>query len=350
MPTFKDYYESLGVSRSASSDEIQRAYRTLARKYHPDMSKEPGHEQRFKEVSEAYEVLKDPTKRKRYDMLGANYKAGQDFRPPPGWNGGASARTGSPRRGGPSAQDAGSFSDFFETIFGGGGGGQGGIDMEDFLRASGGGGRSGGASTSARQPRPRAGADHEAEITVSLAEAVRGGTRQVKLHTEEADGKPPGDIRSYDVKIPPGITSGSTIRLSGQGGPGRNGGPAGDLLLRINIAPDPRFRFDQPRSADGSPIGTGHDLVTIVPLMPAEAALGAKVDVPTVDGELTVTIPPGSQSGQRLRLRGHGIPKRSGERGDLFAELRIVVPHALSDEERAAYEQLARATKANPRE
>lgn len=334
---FQDYYQTLGVERNASAEDIQRAYRGLARKYHPDINKEAGAEKRFKEINEAYEVLKDPAKRKRYDALGSNWKAGEEFRPPPGWGG----RTGGNRR--TVSVDAegfggGGFSEFFESIFGGGGGGAGGFDPDDFFRSAGrthdGGG--GGASTSPRQARPRAGADHAAEVVIPLVEAVRGGTRQLSLHTED----PADPVRTYDVRIPVGVTDGSTIRLTGQGGPGRNGGPAGDLLLHIKIAPDPRFRID--------PAG-GHDLVTTVPLTPAEAALGAKVDVATVDGTVHVTIPAGSQSGQRLRIRGHGLSKRSGERGDLFAELRIVVPRDLTADERAAYEQLARATAHNPR-
>lgn len=325
---FQDYYQTLGVERSASADDIQRAYRALARKYHPDMNKEAGAEKRFKDITEAYEVLKDPAKRKRYDALGNNWKAGEEFRPPPGWSG---AGRGQRRTVSVDAEGFGGFSEFFESIFGGAGGG---FDADEFMRSAG--RTQGGASTASRNARPRAGTDHEAEVVISLPEAVSGGTRQVSLQTDEPD----SPVRTYDVRIPVGVTNGSTIRLSGQGGPGRNGGPAGDLLLHIKIAPDPRFRIDPPG---------GHDLVTAVLLTPPEAALGAKVDVPTVDGVVHVTIPPGSQSGQRLRIRGHGLSKRSGERGDLFAELKIVVPHDLTPEERAAYEQLAKVTVSNPR-
>lgn len=318
---FQDYYTSLGVSRTATAEEIQRAYRALARQYHPDVNKDPGAEARFKEVSEAYEVLKDPKKRERYDALGANWRAGEEFRPPPGWQ----PRGGPRRSASADAEEFGGFSEFFESVFGGG------VDMDDFMRSAG--GRGGRAQA---QPRPRRGADHEAEVVISLAEAVRGGSRQIALRSDDDN----GDTRSYEVRIPPGVTNGSTIRLSGQGGEGRSGGGSGDLLLRVRIAPDPRFRIE--------PEG-GHDLVTVVPITPAEAALGGKVDVPTVDGEVRLTIPPGSQSAQRMRIRGHGLPKRSGERGDLFAELRIVVPRELTPDERAAYEQLARVTVDRPR-
>lgn len=327
---FQDYYSSLGVSRTASAEEIQRAYRALARQYHPDVNKEPGAEARFKEINEAYEVLKDPKKRERYDALGANWRAGDEFRPPPGWQ----PRGGARRAASADAQDFGGFSEFFESVFGG----SGGFDVDDFIRGAGGsGGRGDGARYGDGQTRPRRGADHEAEVTISLTEAVRGGTRQIALRSDDdADGQ----TRTYEVRIPPGVTNGSTIRLPGQGGGGRNGGEAGDLLLRVNIAPDPRFRIE--------PKG-GHDLVTVINISPAEAALGTKIDVPTVDGEVRLTIPPGSQSGQRMRIRGHGLTKRSGDRGDLFAELRIVVPRELSPEERAAYEQLARVTRPHER-
>lgn len=332
---FQDYYSSLGVSRTATAEEIQRAYRALARKYHPDVNKEPGAEARFKEVSEAYEVLKDPKKRERYDALGANWRAGEEFRPPPGWQ----QRGGSRRSASADAQDFGGFSEFFESVFGGGG--TGGFDMDEFIRSAGASGR-GSAEAGRRNhghtsPRPRRGADHEAEVTISLTEAVRGGSRQIALRSDDDQD---GQTRSYEVRIPPGVTSGSTIRLSGQGGSGRAGGETGDLLLRVNIAPDPRFRIE--------PEG-GHDLITTVNIAPADAALGGKVDVSTVDGEVRLTIPAGTQSGQRMRIRGHGLTKRSGERGDLFAEMRIVVPRELSPDERAAYEQLARVTSTPPR-
>lgn len=331
---YHDYYKTLGVERTASAEEIQRAYRALARKLHPDINKEPGAEVRFKEVTEAYEVLKDPKKRQRYDALGSNWKAGDDFR------GGQSAEGGGAGGGrrvhvdfgrGGGGEDFSGFSDFFESLFGGGAGGMGGgFDPDAFRRGA------GAAGTRAnRAPRPHAGADHEAEVTVSLLDAIKGGTRQIKLASEGAE-----DVRSYDVRIPPGVTDGSTIRLSGQGSPGHAGGPPGDLLLRIRLAPDPRFRVEHPG---------GHDLVTDLLLAPWEAALGAKIDVPTPEGEVRMTIPTGAQSGQRMRIRGHGLSKRSGERGDLFAELRIVVPRTLTPRQREAFERLASESEWNPR-
>lgn len=328
---FHDYYQALGVSRGASAEEIQRAYRKLAREFHPDVNKEPAAEKRFKEISEAYEVLKDPKKRELYDQLGSNWRAGQEFRPPPGWNGGAARGARAGGAGGPGGgrsmdpNDFAGFSDFFESLFGGGG-------FEGDVFSRGGGPRAG-----ARPPRPRAGADHEAEVTITLVEAIRGGTRQIAL----SDPEKPSQPRSYDVRIPPGVTDGTVIRLTGQGGPGHNGGPAGDLLLRIRFASDSRFRVE--------PAG-GHDLATTLAVTPSEAALGAKVDVPTPDGGVVLTLPAGAQSGQKMRVRGHGLTKRSGERGDLLAEIRIVVPKSLSEEERRLYEELGAATSWNPRE
>lgn len=330
---YHDYYKTLGIERTAGTDEIQRAYRALARKYHPDVNKEPGAEARFKELGEAYEVLKDPKKRERYDALGADWKPGQEFRPPPGWGGwseGGEGGFGGTRGRSASTEEMGDFSDFFESLFGG----RGGVSM-DFGGPFGHGGMGGGTRAGPRPPRPRSGADHEAEITVSLVDAIKGGTRQIAL---SADGN--GDSRTYDVRIPPGVTDGTVIRLGGQGGEGRHGGSPGDLLLRVRIAPDPRFRIDPPG---------GHDLVAATPVTPSEAALGAKIDVPTPDGSVRVTVPAGSQSGQKLRIRGHGLAKRTGERGDLLAELRIVVPRTLTPPEREAYERLAAASEWNPR-
>lgn len=324
---YQDYYKALGVERSASAEEIQRAYRSLARKYHPDVNKEPGAEARFKEISEAYEVLKDPKKRERYDALGANWQAGQEFRPPQGWGAG----NGHGRSAG--AEPMGDFSDFFESLFGVQGGGFG-VEFGGPFGVGGMGGSR--AGSGARAARPRAGADHEAEVSITLQDAIRGATRKIQL-TEESSGQ----TRSYDVRIPAGVTDGSVIRLSGQGGPGRNGGAAGDLLLRVRLAPDRRYRIEPPG---------GHDLVTVAPITPSEAALGAKIDVQTPDGRVRVTVPPGSQSGQKLRIRGHGLAKRSGERGDLLAELKIVVPRDLTPAEREAYETLARVSTKNPRE
>jgi curved DNA-binding protein len=339
---FQDYYHSLGVSRTATADEIRTAYRKLARKYHPDMTKEPGAEAKFKEVSEAYEVLQDAEKRKKYDALGANWKQGQEFRPPPGW---AGARPGGVKvdfggHGGAGGGGGGhaDFSEFFESIFGGAGMG-GGFANDDFAEAMrGGGGGRGAAGARGRRAQPRQGQTHEVEITISLSDAFHGGTRRISLSSVDEDGEETS--KNYDVRIPAGVTNGSTIRLSGQGGEGVAGGPAGDLLLKVNIAPDARFRLDPDRK---------HDLIATLPIAPWEAALGGKVHLSTFDGDITLTIPPGSQSGQKLRIKGKGLPIKADHRGDLYAELKIVVPRTLTDEERKAWEALRDASKFDAR-
>jgi len=317
---FQDYYQTLGVERSASQKEIQSAYRKLARKYHPDVNKEPGAEERFKQVAEAYEVLKDPEKRKRYDALGANWKAGQEFTPPPGWE----MHFDFGPQGGAEFEDLGGFSSFFESLFGGGGapfGARGGFETR-------------------RQPRPRRGQVQETEITVSLEEAWRGAGKEIALESVELgpDGQPRRTRKELSVRIPEGATDGTTLRLAGQGGPGAAGGAAGDLFLRIRIAPHPRFRI------------AGHDLETTVDVAPWEAALGATVDVPLLEGRASVKIPPGSHSGTRLRLRGQGLKRRDGARGDLLVELRIVVPRTLSARERELFEALQRESEFKPRD
>ncbi|MBC7834120.1 MAG: DnaJ domain-containing protein [Phycisphaerales bacterium] len=330
---YQDYYQILGVDRTASADEIQRAYRKLARQYHPDVNKEKGAEARFKEIGEAYEVLKDTEKRKLYDQLGSNWKAGQEFRPPAGWSGtgghrtrAGGSRTTSSSRGGSTGFDFdsagfGGFSDFFESVFGGG---------DDF------GGRVGGQGGRTRT-RAHRGGDEEARITIPLIDAIRGASKRLSLHTGGPETGSANGGRTYEVKIPAGTTDGGTIRLAGKGGAGFNGGEPGDLFLRVHIEPDPRFRID------------GHDLTTTVNLAPWEAALGAKVPVQTPEGEVTLTIPAGSQSGSKLRLRGRGFPRRGGEPGDLYAELRVMVPRSLTDEERELYEKLRDVSVADVR-
>ena len=321
---FQDYYETLGVKRDASQDEVQKAFRKLARKYHPDVNKERGAEAKFKQLNEAYEVLKDPEKRKRYDLLGANYHAGQDFEPPPGFDfGGARFR----RAGDGAAQGFtgfGDFSDFFESLFGGAG-------MGTEFGAKFGSGQ--------RAESSRRGEDHQAEIELSLEDVFHGGTKQVSFEQVEYDdrGVPHRALKTLKIKIPKGIRNGAVIRLSGQGASGVSGGTAGDLLLKVRIARHPRYKLE------------GDDLVLQLPIAPWEAALGGSVTVPTISGEIRVNIPAGAQSGQRLRVRGRGLGKTTGVHGDLFLELSIVVPGTLSDKERELMEQLKTHSLFNPR-
>jgi curved DNA-binding protein len=313
---YRDYYQTLGVKKDASQDEIQKAYRKLARKFHPDVNKEPQAEVKFKEIGEAYEVLKDPDKRQKYDQYGAAWKhAQQRGAPPPGWEG-VQFDFGDLGGGfdfGGAGGGAEGFSSFFEMLFGRGAAGR---------RAGGAGGFPGGFEGFAN----RAGGDAEATLSISLEEAVRGGTREIAL-TDPATGQ----RRNLSVKIPAGVRSGQRIRLAGQGQPGLGEGPRGDLYLRIEIEPDPRFRVE------------GADLHTNVPVTPWEAALGGDAEVETPEGPVRIRIPPGSSSGRKIRLRGRGLKQADGERGDLLAEIRIVIPGELSPRERELYEQLAEA-------
>jgi curved DNA-binding protein len=315
---FQDYYETLGVNRNASDDEIKRAYRKLARKYHPDVNKEKDAEEKFKQVNEAHEVLKDPEKRKLYDQLGADWEAGQDFKPPPGWeNVHFEFQTGP---GGDAFGFGGGFSDFFETLFGGRMAGRGGA--------------------SARQAAwVMRGQDHEAEIQVSLEEAYHGATRTLTLQGHEVDdqGQVRPVVQNLQVKIPAGVADGTRIRLTGKGGAGMGGGPAGDLYLKVHIEPHPRFRVD------------GHDLLVEVPVTPWEAALGTMVEIPIMGGSVNLKIPPGTQSGQKLRLRGKGLPRKGHDRGDLFAAVKIVIPKSQTPQEKELFEELARVSSFNPR-
>jgi curved DNA-binding protein len=312
---FRDYYETLGVSRDASEEEIRRAYRSLARKHHPDVNKEEGAEDRFKEISEAYEVLRDKEKRERYDRLGANWRAGEDVSSAAGFDGfarrGGTGRGASPAGGG--FEDirldfgGGEFSDFFEGLFGGRGGRTRRADRFDGFSTRGG--------------------DQEAELELSLEEAAQGGRRRFTL----ADG------RSFTVNVPPGVRDGQRIRLAGEGTPGMAGGPPGDLFLRVRLRPHPRFRVE------------GRDLYVDLPVTPWEAALGATVEVPTLTGTAKVKVPKASSSGRRLRLKGEGLPAPGGEKGDLYAVLQIVLPKRLTKEERELFERLAEVSKFNPR-
>jgi curved DNA-binding protein len=287
---FRDYYEILGVPRTATAEEIKRAYRQRARKHHPDLApreKRAEAAERFKELGEAYAVLGDPEKRSRYDALGADWKSGAEFAPP-------GARW--PAGGGPGSEDLGDVSDFFASLFG---------------RPA---GRTGGRGGRVTMP----GSDVEGELPVSIEELLRGGRRRVTL-----DGG-----RGLEVQVPPGARDGMLLRFAGQGEAGLGGGPAGDLYLRVRVVAHPRYRI------------AGDDLEMDLPLWPWQAVLGAEVRTETPDGPVTLTVPPGTQTGRRLRLRGRGLPRVGGGRGHLHAVVRIVVPERPSAAEREAYQLL----------
>ncbi len=285
---FKDYYDTLGVKSDASDADIKSAYRRLARKYHPDVSKESGAEDKFKAINEAYEALKEPDRRKAYDQLRAGgYRAGDQFRgPPPNWH--------HPQGG---AADEADFSDFFESLFG---------------RAAGG----------ARQAGPRRGRDLQAQVAISIESAWRGGLERISL----GDGQ---RARTLEVKIPAGILPGQQIRLAGQGHPGSQGGPAGDLILEIALRDDARFELD------------GRDVLSTLAVTPWEAALGATVTVPTLGGSVELRIPAGSDSGRKMRLRGRGWPGKTA--GDQIVTLVVHVPPAHNEKQREAWAELAQA-------
>jgi curved DNA-binding protein len=318
---FKDYYQILGVARDASQDEIQKAYRKLARKYHPDVNKEPGAETRFKELNEAAEVLKDPEKRAKYDRFGSAWNARQQGgSPPPGFEQFDFDFGGIPF-GGFEPGNAQGFSNFFEMLFGSG------------ARSGPGGPFRSARGRPGRRPADwsERGADQEASITLTLEQAARGGRQEISV-----DGTR-GERRGYAVQIPPGIRPGKRIRLAKRGEPGSGGGEAGDLYLRVELAPHPRFRLE------------GDDLHTHLLVTPWEAALGGDVRLRTLDGEVTVRVPPGSSSGRRIRLRGRGFPRGEGEAGDLYAEIRVAVPEQLGPRERELYEELSRVSSFDPR-
>ncbi len=309
---FKDYYSALGVARSASDDDIRKAYRKLARKYHPDVSKEADAEQRMRDVNEAYDVLRDKDKRAAYDALAERVAsgrqagaAGQGFAPPPGWDEGFDFQ----RSGGGPADDA-DFSEFFSSLFG---------------------------AAQRRQAHQRAararGEDQHAAIEVDVATALRGGERQLQLRALELDaqGEPHLVQRTLQVRIPAGVRPGQLIRLAGQGLPGHGGEPAGDLFLEVRLVPDERYRVE------------GHDLHMTLPVTPSEAALGAQVRVPLPNGDVVdVSVPPNSKNGRRLRLKERGFPGK--QPGHLYLELQVVLPPAESGAARAAYAALAQAS------
>lgn len=314
---YKDYYAVLGVDKKASADEIKHAYRRLARKYHPDVSKEANAEEKFKNVQEAYEVLKDSEKRSAYDQLGSQWKAGQDFRPPPGWkNRGSHRAHGGPQ--GFTESDLGGFSDFFANLFGRGQSGfSGGGDFEGFQQR---------------------GSDQHAKIMVTLDEAFRGTSKTFQLQVPERDedGRVHHRIRTIKVNIPAGAVSGQQLRLANQGNPGLGGGPAGDLYLEMEVQPSALFSLD------------GRDVFLTLPVTPWEAALGADIKVPTLGGPVGLKLAAGSQTGQKLRLKGRGLPGKPTP-GDQYAILQIQTPIAHTDEQRQFYEKMAQSMPFNPR-
>jgi curved DNA-binding protein len=318
MAADRDFYEILGVSRTATRDEIQRAYRKLARTHHPDVNRDPGAEDRFKDISEAYNVLSDPETRRRYDAFGPDFRRVPDDVDPETWNRAAAGRAWGSRAG---AGRQGSRGPAADTGFADGFGEN--IDLDDLL-----GGLFSGRAGRGWGPVP--GADTEAVIDLTVEEAYRGGRRSITLEGG-------GQTRTLDVTIPAGVTNGQRIRLAGQGGRGTEGASAGDLYLIVRIAEHPRYRVE------------GRDLHVELPLAPWEAALGTTVAVDTPDGEAKVKVPGGTSSGRRLRLRGRGLPNPRGKPGDLLAEARILVPRKLSADERRLFEELAAISTFDPR-
>lgn len=347
MPVqYKDYYKILGVSRDASDTEIKKAFRKLAREFHPDVAKNKKQaEERFKEINEAYEVLGDSAKRKKYDELGSGWRSGAEFRPPPGWRhegGGAGGFGRQQGREDFEFQFGGTgFSDFFEQFFGGGrgrrAGGFGGISEDDFGSAR--------------------GRDIEGDIMVSLEEALRGSVRSVTVRRngpcsvcggtgQEGRGLchacgGTGQVSradSWQVKVPAGVSDGQRLRVPGRGESGSGGGEPGDLYLRVRIARHPDFEVE------------GHNLIHEVEVAPWEAVLGASISVPTLDSRVNIKIPPGTRNGQKLRVRGHGLAGRNGSRGDMIVQLRVEVPEQVSEAEKNLWEQLARESRFNPRD
>lgn len=331
---FKDYYEVLGVKRDATDEQIRQAYRKLARKYHPDVN--PGDkasEDKFKELNEANEVLSDPEKRKKYDQLGANWKNGADFTPPPGW-GQVNVEYGDLN----DIFGSSGFSDFFESIFGGG---RTGARAGERARA---------------RSRTERGQDAEAEMVISLEDAHRGGVQRVSIQgvracptcsgTGTASGvvcstcRGSGQVlspRTLDVNIPPGARDNSVIKLARQGQPGQGGGEAGDLFVKLKINPHPLFTI------------SGDDITVEIAIAPWEAVLGATIEVPTIDGKAEMKVPAGTQGGQRMRLRGQGLNKRAGGRGDEYVKFKIVVPTHPSEREKELFKELGEASNFNPR-
>lgn len=310
---YRDYYQIMGLSRDANQDEIKRAYRKLARKYHPDVSKEANAEARFKELGEAYEVLKDPEKRAAYNQLGTDWKSGQDFKPPPNWDEGFEFKGGGFTEG-----DAGDFSEFFERLFGRAG-----------FQSTGTGRQSG---------EHLRGQNSHAKIHIDLEDSYRGTTRTISLSTPEmnAQGQLQMKHRNLNVKIPKGIKPGQHIKLAGQGNPGLGSGQAGDLFLEIAFNNHPLYRVSET------------DVYLDLPVTPWEAALGAKIKVPVPEGSIDLKIPPNSRQGGKLRLAGRGLPAKSP--GDFFVVLQIVLPPANTEQAKAAYQNMQQVLDFNPRQ
>jgi curved DNA-binding protein len=312
---FRDYYETLGVPKTATEDEIRTAFRKLARKHHPDVAKDKkAAEEKFKEINEAYEVLSDAEKRKKYDQLGAGWNQPGGFQPPPGWGaqqpggGFQQWQWGGGENGGVEFEFGGTgFSDFFEAFFGGGRG------------------RSAFGGSGGRQATAERGADVEADIMVTLEEALHGSTRTVSLRRAGSN-----KVENYQVKIPRGVHEGQRIRLAGQGEAGVRGGKSGDLFLRVRLAKHPDFSVE------------GSDLVHEVKIEPWQAVLGSELLVPTLEGNVRLKIPPGTQGRQRFRLRGRGLPSTSGTRGNLYVDVQINVPKKLTEREREVWRELAK--------
>jgi curved DNA-binding protein len=317
---FKDYYDILGVQRNATKEDIQRSYRKLARKYHPDINRDAGAEDKFKEINEAYEVLKDPQKRIRYDQLGTGWRHGQEFRPPPGWE--FQFDFGPEAQGGQQAffwsSGTEGFSDFFETLFGRGSPPEGQGHRTFF--------------------RQRHGTDQEAVLRLTLEEAFRGGAKNITLQSRSlaADGSLSTREKRYEVKIPPGILPGQKIRLTGQGAQDSEGGPRGDLYLKVEIEPHPRFRIE------------GRNLLTELAIAPWEAALGMELKIQTFE-TVSIRVPPGTQGCQKLRLKGKGMPNAKGQAGDLYVVIKIRIPKTLSPQERKLFSELSKVSSFDPR-
>ena len=309
---YKDYYKIIGVERDATQDEIKRAYRKLARKYHPDVSKLPDAEVRFKELGEAYEVLKDPEKRAAYDQLGSQWQQGQDFRPPPDWDAGFEFSGGGYTHG-----DAGAYSDFFEDLFGRATGHQG--------------------SAQGRHGFHMQGEDHHAKVLIDIEDSYNGASRSISLRAPELtpDGHVTTRERTLNVRIPKGIRPGQQIRLAGQGSPGMGEGRAGDLYLEVEFREHPLYRVD------------GADVYLDLPVAPWEAALGASITAPTPAGKVDLKIPPNSNQGSKLRLKGRGLPGKTP--GDLYVQLKVTLPPADNDKARELYRQMQSELGFNPR-